>query len=97
MYTPRTEGQDKTAELLTQLGECFDLLETRLRIYDKALRFAEANYPTEANIFKFCIETVQIPGLPDFASVEHQALVQATLERASHILQDLGNLPKHSK
>jgi hypothetical protein len=91
------EGQNKTAELLTQLGECFDILETRLRVYDKALRFAEANYPAEANIFKFCIETVQTPGLPDFASSEHQALVQATSERASRILQDLSNLPKPAK
>jgi hypothetical protein len=77
------EGQKKTAELLTQLGECFDVLEIRLRVYDKASRFAEANYPSEANIFKFCTETVQSPGLLGFASAEHQALVQETSERAS--------------
>lgn len=91
------KSQDKRAELLTQLAECIDVFESRLRTYDKALRFAEANYPAEANIFKFCIETVQIPGLPDFASVEHQALVQATSERASRILQDLGNSPSPAK
>jgi hypothetical protein len=79
--------------LLHDLAACLDSLESRLRVYDKALRFGEANDPSLALTFKGWMQIVQTPGLPNFASSEHKVIVQNLLELVAHIFQVSSNLP----
>ena len=68
-------------------------MEMRLRVYDAALRFAQANHPKEASVFENCMAVVTAqPDLPDvFASPELDKLRGKARELFLRVVQDLGN------
>jgi hypothetical protein len=41
----------ETVAALKKVNKYLDAIQEKLRVYDTALRFAEANYPHEAEIF----------------------------------------------